>query len=112
MECLACESVCESKISPLEIPRLPEELSDSVEQTALIRANSTMLMNVMCEKVTNEQEALKNAERQAGEKKRDKIDERHVLDETVGIVEDGSRRQRLKFPEKRNESERQGQGQW
>ena len=45
-------------------------------------------------------------------KKKYKIDERQVLDERVRIVEDGSRRQRSKFPEKRNEPERQGQGQW
>ena len=62
-ECLACESVCKSKISPLEILRLPEEMSDAVEQTALTRAKGTMLMNAMFEKVANEQEARKNAEK-------------------------------------------------
>ena len=46
-ECLACESVCKSKFSPLEIPGLPEGSIDSVEQTALTRAKATMLMNDM-----------------------------------------------------------------
>ena len=68
-ESLACESVCKSKISPLEIPRLPEELSDSVEQTALTRAKGTMLMKAMLKKMTNEQEAQKNAEKYVGDKK-------------------------------------------
>ena len=69
-ECLACESVCKSKISTLEILRLPEELSDSVEQTALTRAKKTLLMKAMLERAANEEEARKNAKRQAGEKKR------------------------------------------
>ena len=68
-ECLACESVCKTKISSLEIPGLSEELSDSAEQTALTRAKATLLMKVMLERVANEQEAQKNAARQAREKK-------------------------------------------
>ena len=62
-ECLACESVCKTEISPLEIPGSPQELSDSAEQTALTRTKATLLMKAMLESVANEQEAQKNAER-------------------------------------------------
>ena len=87
-ECLACESVYTTKVSSLEIPGLPVGLFDSVEQTALTRAEATLLMKAMLERVANEQDARKKAERLAGEKKT-KLFERHVHDETVRFVEDG-----------------------
>ena len=68
-ECLACESVYTTKISSLEIPGSPVGLFDSVEQTALSRANGTLLMKAMLERVANEQDARKKAERLAGEKR-------------------------------------------
>ena len=68
-ECLACESVYTTKTSSLEIPGLPVGLFDSFEQTALIRAKATLLMKAMLERVANEQGALEKAERLAGEKK-------------------------------------------
>ena len=68
-ECLACESVYTTKTSSLEIPGLPVGLFDSVEQTALARARATLLMKAMLERVANEQDAWKKAERLAGEKK-------------------------------------------
>ena len=71
--------MCKSKITPLEIPRLPEELSDSVEQTALTRATKTLLMNAMCEKVANEQEAQKNGESEVGEKKTKLMNEMFLM---------------------------------
>ena len=43
-ECLACEWVCTSKISKLEIPGFLLRLFDSVKQTALTRAKATLLM--------------------------------------------------------------------
>ena len=50
-----------TKISSLEIPGSPVGLSDSVEQTALTRANGTLLMKAMLEKVANEQDARKKS---------------------------------------------------
>ena len=58
-ECLACEPVCKSKMSTLEIPGLSGGLFDSVEPTALTRAKATLLMKAMLERVANEQETRK-----------------------------------------------------
>ena len=79
-----------------------------MEQTALTRAAATVLMKAMLERVANEQEARKKLrERQV--KTKDKIVERHVLDEAVRIVEDGGRRPSSKFAENRIGPEWQGQ---
>ena len=71
-ECLACESVYKSKISILEIPRLPEGLFDSVEQTALTCAKAMLVMKAMRDRVANEQEARKKL-RDGQVKKRTKL---------------------------------------
>ena len=56
-ECLACETAYKSKISTLDIPGLPDCLLGSPEQSALPRANATLLTKAMLEKVANEHEA-------------------------------------------------------
>ena len=78
-ECLACESVYTTKISSLEIPGLPVGLFDSVEQTALTRAKATLLMKAMLERVANEQDARKKAERLAGEKKTKLLNDMSIM---------------------------------
>ena len=65
----ASESVHKSKISTLDFPGLPDSLFGSPEQSALPRAKATLLMKAMFEKVANEQEARKHAEKQTQDKK-------------------------------------------
>ena len=85
-ECLACESVYTTKFSSLEIPGSQVGLFDSVEQTALTRANGTLLMKAMLERQTSKMHGKKLRDWQV---RKDKIVERHVHDETVRIVEKG-----------------------
>ena len=68
-----------TKISNLEIPGLPVGLFDSVEQTASTRAKATLLRKATLERVANEQDARKKAERLAGERKTKLLNDMSVM---------------------------------
>ena len=79
-ENVLCVNQCtRPRISNVEIPGLPVGLFDSVEQTALTRAKATLLMKATLERVANEQDARKKAERLAGEKKTKLLNDMSVM---------------------------------
>ena len=75
-DCLACESVPhDQNFRVWKSLDCSVGLFHSVEKTALARAKATLLMKALLERVANEQDARKKAERLAGEKQ-DKTVER------------------------------------